>query len=454
MDLHVYNTLILSDLHLGSETSRAREATQVLKRNQFERLILLGDIFADLNFARLTKDHWKFLGYIRKLSNPKRNIEVVWVEGNHDHGLANIMSHLVGVRVYQHYAWQYDGLQHIAIHGHQFDGFQVNNLRFSRLGTSLYLQLQKLDFKSKPIARLIDRLNTRSSTMPTASSAATPTRPSRSKKTESTTTTQGAGSIPASPISPSTNRGFASMSLTSRHTKSELTIVIPAKNEAKLIPRLLTSLTNQDYGKMSSTKVLVADANSTDGTPEIVLSFCDRLNVSVIRGGMPSVGRNLGAAHAESTYVLFLDADIELAHPSVVRRAVELAQRKQLHCVTTNILCRGGSWVDAAVYGGNNFFQYASQIHHPFATGMFMLFERKKFWELGGFNERVLYAEDYQLTLQVERSRFGIVRGGVYTTNRRFQKMGHLRVGWLFLKTFMNYWNQDYFLRDHKYWQA
>src|ERR1700733_13115511 len=161
MDLPVYNTLILSDLHLGAETSHAREATRVLKENRFQRLILLGDIFADLNFARLTKDHWKFLGYIRKLSNPKRNIEVVWVEGNHDHGLANIMSHLVGVRVYQHYAWQYGGLRHIAIHGHQFDGFQVSNVRLSTLGTSLYLQLQKLDFKSKPIVRLIDRLNTR-----------------------------------------------------------------------------------------------------------------------------------------------------------------------------------------------------------------------------------------------------------------------------------------------------
>jgi UDP-2,3-diacylglucosamine pyrophosphatase LpxH len=161
MDLPVYNTLILSDLHLGAETSHAREATRVLKDNRFQRLILLGDIFADLNFARLTKDHWKFLGYIRKLSNPKRNIEVVWVEGNHDHGLTNIMSHLVGVRVYQRYAWQYAGLLHIAIHGHQFDGFQVNNVRLTRLGTSLYLRLQKLDFKNKPIVRLIDRLNTR-----------------------------------------------------------------------------------------------------------------------------------------------------------------------------------------------------------------------------------------------------------------------------------------------------
>jgi UDP-2,3-diacylglucosamine pyrophosphatase LpxH len=161
VDLHGYNTLILSDLHLGAETSHAREATRVLKENRFQRLILLGDIFADLNFARLTKDHWKFLGYIRKLSNPKRKVEVVWVEGNHDHGLTNIMSHLVGVRVYQHYAWQYAGLRHIAIHGHQFDGFQVNNVRLNTLGTSLYLQLQKLDFKNKPIARLIDRLNTR-----------------------------------------------------------------------------------------------------------------------------------------------------------------------------------------------------------------------------------------------------------------------------------------------------
>jgi UDP-2,3-diacylglucosamine pyrophosphatase LpxH len=161
VDLPVHNTLILSDLHLGAETSHAREATRLLKGTRFQRLILLGDIFADLNFARLTKEHWKFLGYIRKLSNPKRNIEVVWVEGNHDHGLTNIMSHLVGVRVYQKYAWQYGGLRHIAIHGHQFDGFQVSSVKLSTLGTSLYLQLQKLDFKGNPISRLIDRLNTR-----------------------------------------------------------------------------------------------------------------------------------------------------------------------------------------------------------------------------------------------------------------------------------------------------
>src|SRR6202046_1490849 len=170
-----------------------------------------------------------------------------------------------------------------------------------------------------------------------------------------------------------------SMTMTSTNTASELTIVIPAKNEAKLIPRLLTSLTNQDYSKMSSTRVLVADANSTDGTPEIVRGFRDRLNVSVIRGGMPSVGRNQGALQADTPYVLFLDADIELADPTLIRRCLEKAERKGLHCLSTTILCSGGSLVDKLFYATNDCFQYLSYLHRPYATGMFMLFDRKKF---------------------------------------------------------------------------
>lgn len=161
-DAWQYDTLILSDLHLGAEMSRAQEALEVLQQNSYRRLVLLGDIFADLNFGRLKKEHWKFLGYIRKLSNPKRKVEVVWVEGNHDHGLAPIMSHLVGVRVYQEYQWEYRGIRHIAVHGHQFDDFSVNNFHLSYwVGTLLYLQLQKLDSKKKTLTRFLDRLNTR-----------------------------------------------------------------------------------------------------------------------------------------------------------------------------------------------------------------------------------------------------------------------------------------------------
>ena len=198
--------------------------------------------------------------------------------------------------------------------------------------------------------------------------------------------------------------------------------------------------------------MLVADAHSTDGTPDVAMSFSDRLNVSVIPGGLPSAGRNAGAALADTPYILFIDADIELASPSLIRRVIELAQRKQLECVTTNIICRDGNLLDKLLYTGNNMFQYLSRLHHPFSTGMFMLFERKRFRELAGFHEQVLFAEDYLLSKQLARSKFGIVRGGVYTTNRRFKKMGHFRVAQLFLRTALHHRDQNFFLRDHKYW--
>ena len=161
MKTKCFDTVIISDLHLGSEISRARDAMEFLQSVEFRRLILLGDIFADLNFSRLTKEHWKFLGYIRKLSNPKHDVEVVWVEGNHDLGLTEVMSHLVGVRVYQQYEWEYAGKRHLAIHGHQFDTFVIKNIKLSHFGQLIYLWLQKIDAKNKRFARYLDRLNTR-----------------------------------------------------------------------------------------------------------------------------------------------------------------------------------------------------------------------------------------------------------------------------------------------------
>lgn len=154
------DTIILSDLHLGSEVSRAPAALRMLKSASFNRLILLGDIFSDLNFRRLKKEHWQFLGYIRKLSNPKREIEVVWVEGNHDHGLSEVMSHLVGIRVYQEYAWEYRGIRHLAVHGHQFDLFVSNNRVLSSFLSALHLAFQKFAFGRKRMIGFLERFDT------------------------------------------------------------------------------------------------------------------------------------------------------------------------------------------------------------------------------------------------------------------------------------------------------
>jgi glycosyltransferase involved in cell wall biosynthesis len=240
------------------------------------------------------------------------------------------------------------------------------------------------------------------------------------------------------------------------NTSGELTIVIPAKNEETLLPRLLESLLKQDYPLMPNTKIYLADADSTDRTVLVAREFSDRLSITVIRGGLPSIGRNNGARCATSRYLLFVDADMEIADPTLLRRAVDRIKLKSLDCVTTDILCRDGIWLDRLLFGCNNIMQRLSRFHKPFATGMFMLVNKERFDEIGGFDELALYAEDYQLTRQIQRSCFRVIRGGIYSTNRRFLKMGHSAIVRFFLATAFHSRQPEYFRSKlhEAYWEA
>jgi UDP-2,3-diacylglucosamine pyrophosphatase LpxH len=155
-----FDDLIISDVHLGSEVSRAKEALALLKRTKFKRLILLGDIFDDLNFGSLTKDHWNLLAYIRELSEQKGKIEVVWVYGNHDFLLKKVMKHLLGVdQVREVYEWEREGVKYLAIHGHQFDRFLVDNPILSMMASVFYRFLQQIGGRKQRFSRLVKRMS-------------------------------------------------------------------------------------------------------------------------------------------------------------------------------------------------------------------------------------------------------------------------------------------------------
>ena len=203
---------------------------------------------------------------------------------------------------------------------------------------------------------------------------------------------------------------------------------------------------------MRHTKVFVADAASTDGTPELAQAFRDRLDIEIIPGGMPSIGRNRGAARSAARFILFLDADVELPDPTLISRALQEMKKRRLHCTTVDIGCQDGSWLDRLLYRGNNRFQRLSAWFMPFGTGMFLLFDKARFDALGGFPEDALFAEDYLLTRQISPLRFAVVSGEVLTSNRRFRKTGKLRMVRLFFWTMLNSFNAKHFQRDHGYW--
>jgi len=156
MKLQEVETLIISDVHLGSAVSRAGELIEALKKFSFKRLILLGDIFDDLNFNRLQKSHWDFLAYVRDLSSSPKNIEIVWVIGNHDYLLSNF-SNFIGAKLSRTYLWKFGDKLCLAIHGHQFDSFLKENPIISAIATFLYITIQKFDTKSYRISRYLKR---------------------------------------------------------------------------------------------------------------------------------------------------------------------------------------------------------------------------------------------------------------------------------------------------------
>ncbi|MEW6617329.1 MAG: glycosyltransferase [Patescibacteria group bacterium] len=233
----------------------------------------------------------------------------------------------------------------------------------------------------------------------------------------------------------------------------EFTIVIPAKNEEHYIGKLLESIRDQDYQNIKDVPIFVADAESTDHTRAVVETFSNILNIAIIKGGPVAVGRNNGAEYANTKYLLFIDADVELKDKTILRRTIEIMEKKKLHCVGAYIQCSNGTIPDHFTYFLNNLVQFFARFSSPFAVGAFMCIRKDIFETLGKFNTNIHFAEDYFLSKDISPRKFRII-GSVFTDNRRFKKVGHWNMVKKFVRVALNAKNQSYFFK-HKpedYW--
>ena len=144
------DTLIISDTHLGDNSTRCRILLEVIRKYEFKRLILNGDIVDGLHFQRFSSEHWDILSEFRKLS---KKSEVIWIHGNHD-AAADILSRLLGVKVLNKYIWEESGKKFLVIHGHQFDRFLNNNIIISYVAFAAYRFLKKF-IKAEYLVNLI-----------------------------------------------------------------------------------------------------------------------------------------------------------------------------------------------------------------------------------------------------------------------------------------------------------
>ena len=167
-----------------------------------------------------------------------------------------------------------------------------------------------------------------------------------------------------------------------------VTIVIPARNEAANLARLLPSLNGLE--KTGPLEILVVDDASTDGTAEIAAAH----GASVLPAGpLPQgwLGKphacHRGAEAAFGQWLLFTDADT-LHSPRSLGLALEYAQERDLEALSLFLAEQPGGPLEqagmAAAFAG----LFAG--HHPgrpLLNGQYILVRREAYFSSGGFHE-------------------------------------------------------------------
>jgi glycosyltransferase involved in cell wall biosynthesis len=234
-----------------------------------------------------------------------------------------------------------------------------------------------------------------------------------------------------------------------------VTIVIPCKNEKDIILKTLDLLNYQV--DIHNVKVVVCDA-SNDGitNPNLLgrLEYehnSDMFDLHLMEGGLPAIARNNGFKLVTTPYVLFMDADVFLLDPKVLKRSIVRIHRYQLDLVTTKFRSDNGRY--NYVYKAFDLIQALSKWSTPFCLGGYMLVRSETFKSIGGFDEEIKVAEDYMFSKQIKPKKFGRINNIVFTPPRRFENKGVMYMLRLMLSSFFNNNNKEYFTNDKDYWK-
>lgn len=200
------------------------------------------------------------------------------------------------------------------------------------------------------------------------------------------------------------------MASASTSETTEISVVVPVRNEEGSLGELLNSLLGQT---LRPTEILITDGGSTDNSIAIVQEFINKgapIRLIRERASMPGRSRNVGVRHSRCEWIAFTDAG-------------NLPELNWLACLARNV--RNGS-VDV-VYGSyepvvDTFFRECAAIAYvppPVQTDagpvrpttVVSVLMKRKVWEsVAGFPEHLRSAEDLLFMRKVERAGFRIRR--------------------------------------------
>lgn len=231
--------------------------------------------------------------------------------------------------------------------------------------------------------------------------------------------------------------------------KDNLTIVIPSKNEGIILYTCISHISKQN--NIPGVRIIIADISDNKDSIEYIkkikLDFKDILDIDVIKGGYPSEGRLYGSLLVRTKYMLFIDADIYLTNPSIIEESIKYNKDLTTVPLYTDYPYR---WTFRVF---DIFQKISTLLGTPFAIGGYQLWNTEAYWNIGGYNPRELFAEDYTISKKVNPKNFKVVKvKGTYTSARRFENKGVLWMFIIMIKSHINRNNPEFFMKSHGYW--
>jgi glycosyltransferase involved in cell wall biosynthesis len=207
-------------------------------------------------------------------------------------------------------------------------------------------------------------------------------------------------------------------------------VIIPALNEEKYLPKLLGDLEKQT---LKDLEVIVVDGNSEDATVERVKEFKTRLpKLTILSTDQRNVSmsRNLGAKKAKGEWFLFLDADDRL--PEFFLDGVKYRiHHKKADLFTTYCDVDSDNAADKLIAQYiNTSIEISIALEKPMAWGSMIGISKKGFKKVGGFDEHTKMFEDKKFVGEAYEKGlvFDIFKDPKYIFSiRRFRKQGRIK---------------------------
>lgn len=185
-----------------------------------------------------------------------------------------------------------------------------------------------------------------------------------------------------------------------------ISVVIPTYNRADYLPEALESVFSQTF---TDYEVIVVDDGSTDGTREILAKWikAGRLRYEYQENAGVSAARNRGIRLAKGRYAALLDADDIFLPPKLEKQVALFERVPGLGFVHSNFSKFDEAGKDLGVrdttrYAGRIYPWMLQEWSLLLGTSSLM-FRREVVLEIGGFDERMSWAEDIDLYRRVGR---------------------------------------------------